>query len=119
MALGRYIKINDEVMPNPTSFSDNYPPDESVYTSESGKRMTQIRRLDRYTFSASFDCSSRLKEKLETLCKTAEVTVYIDGSQTGIKGTLRKAGDSSLVEGSEHTTGTQGLWTVPVVFEGD
>ena len=119
MALGRYIKINDEVMPNPTAFSYDNPPDESVFTSESGKRMTQIRRLDRFTFSASFDCSSRLRDKLEALCQAPSVTVYMDGSETGIPGTLRKSGATSLVEGSERTTGTQGLWTVPVVFEGD
>lgn len=116
--LGRYIKIDNELMPNPTSFSYKYNPDENVFTSEAGTEMSNIRRLDRLSFSASFNCSSALKEKLETKCLAPSVTVSIDNC-TAITGRLRLGGDVSLVENSERVGGTQGLWVVPVIFEGE
>lgn len=116
--LARYIKINNETMPNPTAFSMNYPPDENVFTSEAGTQLTNIRRLDRLTFSASFACSSRLKDKLIALCMEPSVEVVIDNG-TATSGRLRLAGDIALVENSEYTGGTQGLWSVPVTFEGE
>lgn len=116
--LGRYIKINNTLMPNPTKFSYTYPPDETVYTSEAGTQLTNIRRLDRLTFAASWDCSSRLRDQLLALCKLASVSVSIDGSEA-VSGRLRLAGGPELVENSEYTNGTQGLWTVSVKFEGE
>lgn len=116
--LGKYITINNVQMPNPTSFSMAYPPDENVFTSEAGTQLSNIRRLDRMTFSASFDCSSRLRDTLVSLCMTPSVSVSIDGG-TAIDGRLRLGGEISLVEGSENVGGTQGLWSVPVTFEGE
>lgn len=116
--LGKYIKINGELMPNPTAFSYRYNPDENVFTSEAGTELTNIRRLDRLSFSASFNCSSRLKEKLEVFCKTASVSVSIN-DETAVDGRLRLGGDITLVEFSEYTNGTDGLWSVPVTFEGE
>lgn len=116
--LGRYISINGTLMPNPTKFSYSYPPDENVFTSEAGTQMSNIKRLDRLTFAASWDCSSRLRDTLIGLCQTASVTVSIDGSEA-VSGRLRLAGGPELVEDSEYTNGTQGLWTVSVNFEGE
>lgn len=116
--LGRYIKIDNEVMPNPVTFSMSYPPDENVFTSEAGTQLTNIRRLDRFTFTASFNCSSRLRDSLIAKCQTPSVEVKIDEGDA-ISGRLRLSGDITLVENSELTGGTQGLWTVSVVFEGE
>ncbi len=116
--LGRYIKIDNVVMPNPVSFSFKYDADESVYKSEAGTELSNIRRLDRLVFSASFNCSSRLRDALIGLCMTPSVSVQIDDGTATI-GRLRLGGDIALVEGSEKTDGTQGLWTVSVTFEGE
>lgn len=116
--LGRYIKIDNVVMPNPETFSYKYNPDENVYTSEAGTQLSNIKRLDRMSFNASFNCSSRLRDALIGLCMTPSVSVQIDGGAS-TSGRLRLAGDIALVEGSENTNGTQGLWTVPVSFEGE
>lgn len=116
--LGKYIKINDSTLPNPVSFTYTYNPSENVYESEAGTQLSNIRRLDRLSFSASFNCSSRLRDTLVTYCKTPSVSVKIDNG-TVVNGRLRLSGDIALVEGSENNEGTQGLWTVPVTFEGE
>lgn len=115
--LGKYIKINNTLMPNPTSFSMAYPPDENVFTSEAGTQLSNIRRLDRLTFSASFNCTDRMRDTLIGYCQTPSVTVQIDNG-TATDGRLR-LGDIGLVEDSEMVNGTQGLWTVSVTFEGE
>lgn len=116
--LGRYIKINDIELPNPTSFSYGYNPSENVYESEAGTQLSNIKRLDRISWSASFNCTSTLRDTLLTYCKTPSVKVKIDNGDA-IDGRLRLAGEVALVENSEYTEGTQGLWTVPVKFEGE
>lgn len=116
--LGKYITINNQVMPNPAKFSYTYPPDETVYTSEAGTQLTNVRRLDRLTFAASWNCSSRLKDELLVLCKTPSVSVSIDGG-SAVDGRLRLSGGPELVEDSEYTNGTDGLWVVSVTFEGE
>lgn len=116
--LGRYIKINGEVMPNPVKFSYTYPPDENVFTSEAGTQLTNVKRLDRLTFSATWHCSSMLKKRLIRLCQTASVTITID-DEDPVDGRLRLSGGPELVEDSESTPGTQGLWQVVCTFEGE
>ena len=116
--LGKYIKFNNTQMPNPVSFSYKYNPDENIFTSEAGTQMSQIRRLDRLSFSAAFNCTSRLRDQLDALCLLPSVTATIDNG-TPVSGRLRQSGDVTLVEDSENTEGTQGLWTVPVIFEGE
>lgn len=118
--LGKYLKVNGETLPNPNpgSFSYKYNPDESVFTSEAGTQLTQIRRLDRLSWSGSFNCSSRLKAQLEAFVLLPSVTCQI-GNGSSISGRLRLGGDVSLVEDSEKTKGTNGLWVVPLTFEGE
>lgn len=116
--LGKYIKINGQQMPNPISFEDGINPNENEYYSESGKRMTNVIRLDRTSWTATFQCTSRMKAILDGFCKTGSVTSQIDGG-TVITGTLRRASGGVLLPNSELCSDTQGLWTISVVFEGD
>ena len=118
MALGKYIKIDNELYPKPTSFSFGLNPQENVFTSEAGTEMSNIVRLDRPSWSAVFPCSDRLRDKLLSKCKTASVQCKIDNGTT-MTGRLRLSGDISLVENSEDVGGTQGLWEVPVTFQGE
>lgn len=115
--LGKYITINNTQMPNPTSYEETLNPSENVYESEAGTQMSNIVRLDRFSFSASWNCTSRLRDTLKTYCKTASVNVSVDG--VAYTGRMRLGGAISLVENSETNTGTQGLWTVPITFEGE
>ena len=105
-------------MPNPIQGADNINADENIYFSEGGKRMTNIKRLDRITFTAAFNCTSTLKETLDTLVKTPKVSVQFNNG-TAITGTLRRASEAGLVDNSQFCNGTNGLWTVSLIFEGD
>ena len=116
--LGKYLKINETLMPNPISWADNITPDETVYFSEGGKRMINVKRLDRITFTASFNCTSSLKDELDALVKTPKVSVQFNNG-TAITGTLRRASEAALVDNSQYCNGTNGLWTVSLIFEGD
>ena len=116
--LGKYLKINETLMPNPISWADNITPDETVYFSEGGKRMINVKRLDRITFTASFNCTSSLKDELDALVKTPKVSVQFNKG-TAITGTLRRASEAALVNNSQYCDGTNGLWTVSLIFEGD
>lgn len=117
MELGKFIKINNEQVPNPESFDETLNPSENIYESEAGTQLANIVRLDRYSFSASWNCSSRFKAKFLAWCKLASVDVTINGVTTS--GRMRLGGSISLVEDSANVGGTEGLWTVPITFEGE
>lgn len=116
--LGKYLEIDGGIMPNPVAGTFEYQlnADEKVYTNEAGYQMANVKRLDRLSFSATFQCTGEMKNRILELCQRADCTVKIDGVR--YEGRLRLAGAVSLYEWSEYTPGTQGLWTVPVTFEG-
>lgn len=113
--LGKYIVIDNTQLPNPVTFSENYPPQENIFTTEAGTQISSVIRLDRYTWNAEFNVSSRLKAYLIGKAQVASVTCSVSG--VSHSGRLRISGDISLVEGSEYVGCTDGLWRVPLVFE--
>lgn len=117
--LGKYLKINNELMPNPVKFEGpGLNPQENIFFSEGGRRMTNIVRLDRPSWAATFYCTSRMKEKLMTLCKSQSVTSQYNSGEIWT-GTLRLSETPSLVENSEYCLNTDGLFEVSVIFEGE
>ena len=116
--LGNYITINNTLMPNPApgTFQTNLNPSENVYETEDGGQASNILRLDRPSWSATFNCTGALKDTLVNLCKTPSVTCTFAGVTA--EGRLRLSGAVALVTNSERTPGTDGLWTVPLQFEG-
>lgn len=118
--LGKYLKVNNQLLPNPVpgTFKDGLNPQENIYFSEGGKRMTNIIRLDRNSWSATFHVTSRWKKTIEDLCKEQSVTSQI-GDGPIVTGTLRPSGAASLVANSEYCNGTDGLYELSVIFEGE
>lgn len=116
--LGKYISINGEQMPNPVSgtFSGHLNPKENIFFSEAGTRKSNVVRLDRPSWEATFNCSSTMKDKILGFCMRPEVVCTVDGNT--YTGTLREK-SHKLVKDSENTKGTQGLWVVAVEFEGE
>lgn len=117
MALGQFIKINGTTIPNPNTgtYSTNLNAEEKNYSTENGTRKNIPIRLDRKSWTGEFNCSSTMKATLEGYCKQARVTCLLNGMT--YQGTLRLNGDITMVENSEYTEGTDGLWVVPLVFE--
>ena len=116
--LGKYIKINGVQFPNPVSgtYAPALNPEENVYTTEDGHQASNIIRLDRFSFDAQFNCSGVMRARLEAIAKTASCIVEAEGVE--YEGRLRLSGSITLAKDSERTEGTQGLWVVPVKFEG-
>lgn len=116
--LGKYLVIDNEQMPNPVSGSLQMMLNaiENVYTTEAGGQAANVVRLDRPSWTATFNCSSAKKDALLLKCQAASVNVTIAG-QT-MSGRLRLSGGVQLVQDTERTPETDGLWVVPVTFEG-
>lgn len=104
-------------MPNPVKFSGGLNPSENLFMSESGTQMSNVVRLDRPSWTASFNCTSRMKNKILAFCTVKSVVATVDG--TPMRGRLRLSNQYELVEDSENLEGTQGLWRVQVKFEGE
>lgn len=115
--LGKYITVNGEPLPNPVSGSFEYSlnPAETIFENEAGEQMANVKRLDRVSWGASFQCTSGTRDKLIALCKLAEVVCTVDGVQ--YSGRLRLGGAVSLYERSETVPNTRGLWTLSLTFE--
>lgn len=115
--LDKYLKINNNKMPNPVSgtFTFSLNPDENVFSNEAGEQMSNVKRLDRVSWSGTFNCTSDMRDTLLGICKTNECTCEVDG--VSYSGRLRTNGDIQMVAGSELVQGTQGLWVVPLRFE--
>ena len=115
--LGKFITINSTQMPNPVSgtFILNLNPDENVFTNEAGEQMSNVKRLDRVSWSGTFNCTSTMRDTLLSICKSSSCACTID--ETSYSGRLRTSGDIQMVAGSELVDGTKGLWVVPLRFE--
>lgn len=115
--LGKYLAIDDVQLPNPIpgSFEYQLNPSENLFENEAGEQMSNVKRLDRLSWSGTFQCTSGVKEALLLKCKNAECVCTFQGISH--QGRLRLGGGVSLYELSEYVPGTLGLWTVPLVFE--
>lgn len=116
--LGKYVIINNTAFPNPVAgtLAMMLNADEQVYQTEDGGEAANIRRLDRPSWTATFNCTSRLLADILDVCQDASCEVTICG-QT-MSGRMRLNGAYTLFKNSEYTGNTDGLWTVPVKFEG-
>ena len=114
--LGHFIKINNSAIPNPNpgSFTETFPPQENLFTTEAGTQISSVIRLDRYTWKGEFNVSSRLKATLLSYAQSASVTCKVNG--VSHSGRLR-VGDINLYANSEWTRNTDGLWTMSLTFE--
>ena len=111
--LGKYIVINSETLPNPTSFSASEETIENVYQSEAGTDLAQVVRFGKVTASATFQVTSFWRDKLKGYSQTATESVTIDGTTMTMR--IRNF-SQKLVPNSENVEGTDGLWTVSIDF---
>lgn len=115
--LGKFIKIDDEQFPNPVpgTFNDALYPVENLFTSEDGQQLSNVVRLNRRGWSATFNCTEYMKNRIKDKCMKPSCTCVID--DISMSGRLRTSSPSNLVAGSEYTPETNGLWVVSVTFE--
>lgn len=108
-----YIKLNNQVIPNPTNFKIGYANYDNIKQSEAYTDIGTTNRLMKRTFSFSFNSTSRGAELIKTYCAMTEITITVDG--TAYHGRLRISGED-LQKDSEYCDRTQGLWVLTVTF---
>ena len=115
--LGKFIKIDNEQFPNPVAgtFTRAFYPEENTFLTEAGTQVSNVVRLDRQGWTATFNCSAAMKNKIESKCLQASCECQINGET--MNGRLRLSAASTLVAGSEKLPETNGLWVVSVSFE--
>ena len=114
MALGNnYLKFNDVFIPNPESMSVDYENIENVAQSEAGTDLAIVSRLQKRTFTCSFQCTSAWLDKFRTMCGlTSGTLTYLGESITA----MARISNAALQPYSEHASRTNGLWVVTVTF---
>lgn len=107
----KFLKINGESIPNPVagSFKVAYEADETVELSEGGTELGSVRRLNKRTFSGTWQLSSFWLKKFEQWCTSRTVSVtYQDTTYV-----CRMRGyDADLFNNSEYVPNSDGLWTL-------
>lgn len=111
--LGKYIVINSETLPNPTSFSADEETIENVFQSEAGTDLGAVVRFGKVRAKATFQVTSFWRDKLQAYSQTATESVTIDGTTMTMR--IRNF-SQKLVPNSENIQNTDGLWTVSLDF---
>lgn len=109
--LGKYIKINGLQLPNPVSYDENMSSIENDNTTESGKTLVAVVRLDLFSANMTFNLSSYWKDKIRDYCKENYVTLEVNGKEYQVR---LRGYSAKLVENSERSEGTDGYWKVSV-----
>lgn len=108
-----FLTVNGTPIPNPVDFDISLDEIENTRTSESGVDMVSVVRLDKHTFSGSWNLSSYWKNIFKGFAELPEVTLTFDGDEY----TCRARGFSAkLVENSARAYQTNGLWEVSLDF---
>lgn len=110
MALGKFIKINGTVMPNPTEYSEQFENLEKVNKSEAGTDLILVQRLMKLNVTMTFQVSRMMYDKIKQFCTLMTCDFYMDG--TRYVGRLRLTGGNLEPE----SYNTDGYWTISVTF---
>lgn len=110
-----YLKINNESIPNPVKFRPGFAePTESIIRAKSGKTLDNVVRLDQRLFEATWHLTSFWLDKFKAYASLPSVTVTYQGSDY----TCRVRGyNPTLIERSEYSEGTDGLWELSLTME--
>lgn len=108
-----YLTVNNTAIPNPVSFDYSFEPIENLMTSESGKDLVVAVRLNKRTFRGTWHLSSFWLPKFEAYASLQSVTLVYQGTTYYCRA---RGFAPKLVENSERTSGTNGLWEVSMEF---
>ena len=108
-----YFTYNGLKTPNPVEMNIDFANSENENESEDGHVLTYVIRLQRRTFSCTFDCSSKWKDLFLAMCKTTSGTLNFLDEDIPVKARINSC---QLVQNSEKLRLTDGLWTLSVTF---
>lgn len=107
----KYLTIGDLAIPNPISTTISYKNIENVNTSEAGTDLVNITRLMKRTIKIQLNSSSFWLDRYVELCKVKQTVLYFRGEEIQVRARLTGA---SLIENSEMTNNTDGLYEVNI-----
>ena len=113
--LSKHLKFDGVQIPNPTSYSEESETIDNQYETEAGGLNISVTRYDRLHISASFDVTSAWAAKLKNYSKQGLLTVTLFDLALNAESEhsmVIQNFKSKLVEQSEYTARTNGLWTV-------
>lgn len=108
-----YLKYNDLVLPPPASFDINFDNVENINNSEAGTKIGTVTALGLRVINVGWNVSSFWLNKLLAIGHTTEG--YLTFNNDRIKVTAR-LGAAGLVENSELTPNTNGLYSISMTF---
>lgn len=109
-------KINNTPIPVPIEWSENSSVVENAMTTEAGTDVVDVLRVDKLTVTASFDVSSAWLATFKGWANSTSalaVKIYDPVTDAYIERSMRiRNFVSNLVQNSDNTSGTIGLWNV-------
>lgn len=110
------VQINGTNLPVATMWNENSETVENAYTTEAGTDVVDVMRYDKLTVNASYDVSSTwLKTFKDWSTSSSKLTVKIyDPSTNGYVTRYMRIRNfvSNLLQHSDRTADTIGLWTI-------
>lgn len=111
----RYLQINNTPIPNPISFKIVNEEDETINISEAGTELVRVRRLNKKRFSGTWNLTSFWLKKFQEWCESNSVTLTYQGNSYTCR---MRDFNPQLVEDSEYTETSEGLWKIsPTITE--
>ena len=109
-------KINNTPIPVPIEWSENSEVVENAMTTEAGTDVVDVLRVDKLTVTASFDVSSSWLATFKGWANSTSalaVKIYDPVTDAYVERSMRiRNFISNLVQNSDNTSGTIGLWNV-------
>lgn len=109
-------KINNTPIPVPIEWSENSSVVENAMTTEAGTDVVDVLRVDKLTVTASFDVSSAWLATFKGWANSTSalaVKIYDPVTDAYVERSMRiRNFISNLVQNSDNTSGTIGLWNV-------
>lgn len=110
------IKINNTSIPVPIEWSENSEVVENANTTEAGTDVIDVLRVDKLTVTASFNVSSAWLATFKGWANSTSalsVKIYDPVTDAYVERSMRiRNFVSNLVQYSDNTSGTVGLWNI-------
>lgn len=104
-----YLKIGRVSIPNPIDFAENYTDIENVGTAESGRELVMVTRLQKRSWTLTFQCSSYWLGELKALCAENSTTFKFNGETVTVRARLTSA---TMAQNSYMRPESNGYYTV-------
>lgn len=112
--LGRnYLTIGEVPIPNPIDFSENYTDIENIGNAESGKELVMVTRLQKRSWSLTFQTSSYWLDILKELCMENSTTFTFRGETIVVRARLTGA---AMAQYSAMRPESDGYYTVSMTI---